>query len=177
MPVDVIVAKNRATICMGRDRDAFDAVHGKRFDLVLFCAKEFGPPPQALNEAKVARARRALAYHCPLSDAVLTRDEAFLASRASALVANAFLKGKEVLVTCMEGRNRSALVVALALHHLSGEGGGAAIRAVRQRRLFASGPVLSNPTFVSYLESIPPKQEREGVISLGTSEARRLILP
>ena len=176
MPVDVIVAKSRATICMGRDRDAFDAVQGKRFDLVVFCAKEFGPPPEALGEAKVVRQRRAATYHCPLADAVLTRDEAFLAARASDLVASYFLKGKEVLVTCMQGRNRSALVVALALHRLSGEGGGAAVRAVRQRRLFADGPVLSNPTFVAYLESIPPRSGGPKIISLGT-EQKGLIFP
>lgn len=180
MSLDVILALKGGTICMGRDLDAIHALVGRRFELVVFCAKESGPPPQALAETKTARAHRAAVYHCPLRNAALTKDEVFVASRAADLIAGSFLKGREVLVTCPAGGDRSALVVALTLHFLSGEGGAAALRAVRERKQQrASGPVLQNPSYVSLLEGIAPKLDGgPKAVSLGSpKEGSRLILP
>ena len=177
--LDVIIAKRRGTICMGDATNAISAIDGKRFALVVFCAKEFGPPPQVFDVHRRAHdpdAKRASVYHCPIDDAVLTRDEMFLASRAADLVTANFLAGREVLVTCMKGRNRSGLVVALALHMMSGCGGKAALRAVRNRRLHAEGPALVNPTFVQLLENIPSRKQAPAAVAVSTEDRPALII-
>jgi len=61
------------------------------------------------------------------------------------------VRGRPVLVHCNEGRNRSGLVVALAVRQLTGCSGSGAIDAVRSRR---SG-MLSNRAFVAALEGLP----------------------
>lgn len=173
--LDVIVAQYGGTIHMGNSMDAMQALNeDKAFHLVVFCAKEFGPPPTLLDTSRARRMTRV--YHAPIDDAVLTQDEMFLASRAANLVAATFLKRRRVLVTCMQGRNRSGLVVALALDMLSSEGGEAALRAVRERRQRAGGPVLVNPTFVKLLESMPPRFGGPRSIVLGTGTPRSLAL-
>ena len=173
--LDVIVAQSGGTIHMGNSTDAVRALNeDKAFHLVVFCAKEFGPPPQALND-KLSR-RHTRVYHAPLDDGELTRDEMFMASRAANLVAAAFLKRKRVLVTCMQGRNRSGLVVAIALDMLSSEGGVAALNAVRERRRRANGQALANPNFVKLLESLPARSGGPRAIVLGTGPQRSLVL-
>lgn len=173
---DVIVIQKGGTIHMGNSLDAMAALNeDKAFDLIVFCAKEFGPPAMALKKGEVKR-RLTRVYHAPIDDAVLTRDEMFIASRAANLVAASFLKHKRILVTCMQGRNRSGLVVALALDMLSSEGGGAALAAVRERRLRAGAPALTNPSFVKLLESLPPRSTGPRTIVLGTGSPRSLVL-
>jgi hypothetical protein len=174
---DVIVAQYGGIIFIGNAEDAIRALNeDKEFHLVVFCAKELGPPPLVFHPTKPLLKRRTRVYHAPLDDAELTRDELFIALRAANLVAATFLARKRVLVTCMEGRNRSALVTALALDMLSSEGGLAAREAVRQRRVRAKGPVLSNPSFAKVLENIPPRLGGPRAIVLGTSLRPGLVL-
>ena len=168
--LDVILANQKSSLCMGDATDAVSALDGSRFHLVFFCAQEFPPPPQVFKDP---RQRRARVYHVRLDDAVLSKDELFAASRAADLVTGSFLQGSQILITCMQGRNRSGLVAALALHMLSGAGGKAAMRAVRERRVHVEAPALVNPSFVTLLENIPPKDAaRARGIRIGTEEHR-----
>jgi hypothetical protein len=119
------------------------------FDVVVFCAEEYQPPPELYPGVKVILA--------PNDDNGLrppTRRELQIARKASKLVAAHIMSGDKVLVTCMAGRNRSGLVTALALVRLYGVSGGDAMRIVRMRRLAATGEVLSNPHFAAILERV-----------------------
>lgn len=176
--LDIIVAQYGGTIHMGNSTDAIRALNeDKAFQLVVFCAEEFPPPPLVFDNGRAGRKKRQTrVYYAPMKDAVLTRDEMFLASQAANIVAGMFLKRKRVLVTCMQGRNRSGLVVALALDMLSSEGGGAALRAVRERRQRVKGNVLCNTSFAALLENIPPRAGGPRAIALGTGEPMRLAL-
>jgi len=56
--------------------------------------------------------------------------------------------GKTVLVTCMQGWNRSGMVSAHVLRELTGAPGSQIVEHIQKRRPNA----LCNPTFVQYLE-------------------------
>lgn len=56
--------------------------------------------------------------------------------------------GREVLVTCMAGLNRSSMITAMALHNLMGWDGEECVRWVQERRPGA----LFNPSFKRWLE-------------------------
>lgn len=56
--------------------------------------------------------------------------------------------GKTVLVTCMQGWNRSGMVSAHVLRELTGAPGSQIVEHIQRRRPNA----LCNPTFVQYLE-------------------------
>lgn len=90
--------------------------------------------------------------HCPLPDGPLTRSEEQAAFEAARLVVKALKRGDHVLVTCAMGRNRSALIAALALHKLTGKPGAWCARFVRERRRDREGtPALDNRHFVRLL--------------------------
>ena len=147
MNADTILTARRGSLQMGDVDDAFDGVRIGRFDLVIFCAQELEPPLSTLYTN---------VRECPLDDAVLTREEALRATAAAQDAARAFLAGREVLVNCAKGRNRSGIVVALAVHMVTGCGGATATQVVRVLRQRAEGPALVNPSFVRFLERIPP---------------------
>jgi hypothetical protein len=60
--------------------------------------------------------------------------------------------GRRVLVACAGGRNRSGLVLGLALRELLGCSGAEALRLVQLRREDA----LNNETFARHLAALPP---------------------
>lgn len=63
-------------------------------------------------------------------------------------VAGLVRAGKKVLVTCLAGHNRSGIIVAFALHELTGKNGFECVEHIRSRRdEFA----LNNLAFVEYL--------------------------
>ena len=154
--------EKRAFIAMGDASDAIAALErglGKpdSFDLVIFCAKDFAPPPQALQDRSPHRPR---AYHAPLVDSPttpITAEETYIASQAANHAAQTFASGKRVLITCVEGKNRSGLVTALVHHMLTGDGGAAAVRHVRERRVRVDSPALANRSFVALLVNLAPK--------------------
>lgn len=75
---------------------------------------------------------------------------------AAAQVAEHVMAGKKVLVTCMQGLNRSGIVTALALRELTGMSGTEIVRHIQERRERA----LFNTTFVAYIvASFPERQE------------------
>jgi protein-tyrosine phosphatase len=113
----------------------------KHFDVLVLMAEEAQPDMLVYPGKKVLRA--------PIDDGDLTeRDERRIARILPDVIA-AIRTNKRVLVTCMAGRNRSGIVVALALVHLlpcwtSDK----IISLIRMRRKAFSGPAMSNPAFV-----------------------------
>lgn len=73
---------------------------------------------------------------------------------AADIVVQRVKEGKQVLVTCMQGLNRSGIVTAMALCQLTGVSGEQAVNHIQNCRVQA----LCNPTFVRYIkETFPPK--------------------
>ncbi len=64
-------------------------------------------------------------------------------------------RGDSVALTCIQGRNRSALVAALVLYKLGDMRGREARRIVQQRRQAPRGDTLSNKSFVMLLDELP----------------------
>jgi len=63
--------------------------------------------------------------------------------------------GRTVLVTCMQGLNRSGIVTAMALQEITGMHGEAIVEHVQSRRQDA----LCNSTFAQYIIETYPKTE------------------
>lgn len=63
--------------------------------------------------------------------------------------------GRTVLVTCMQGLNRSGMVTALALRELTGWSGQVIVKHIQDRRPNA----LFNDTFAHYIEDTYPEEE------------------
>ena len=104
-------------------------------DLVVLCAAEFQPDRLAGHGALL---------RCPIPDDVLDPPELQLVLQTSALVAKAIVDRKRVLVTCQQGRNRSALTIAFALHQLTTMSGEQIVAHIKTHRANA----LTNPWFV-----------------------------
>ena len=115
------------------------------FKAAVFCAYEFQPEAYRYPGLKVVLAPNDDDYHRNI-----TASELGLAVQASRVVATYLRHNQPVLVSCIAGRNRSGLVCALTLHHMTGMGGAKAIELVRMCRPNA----LTNPSFVSALEAI-----------------------
>lgn len=109
------------------------------FDVLVLCAEELQPPASAYPGVTV--------LHVPLDDADPTGDEILRAVAAGKNVAARLRQGARVLVTCAQGRNRSGLVVGLALEELDVPWA-TAVRRIRQNRENA----LTNRAFVRFLE-------------------------
>ena len=74
---------------------------------------------------------------------------------AGRMVAGAVQDKRGVLVTCQQGRNRSAVVVAYAVHLLTGKKGPEIIADLRAKRpLSGTPPVLCNKQFHGFISSL-----------------------
>lgn len=118
------------------------------FDKLVLCAEEHQPDSERFPGLP-------LLWRCPLDDGKLDLGQLRRAFEAADSVARSLRRGERVLVTCAEGRNRSGLVVALALHRCFGVPGGVAARRVREHRRARRGPALSNPDFWALLHRLP----------------------
>lgn len=119
-----------------------------RFDVLVLTSLEYQPPGYGFPGVIVRR--------FPFNDTGRPSDEDFgQAWRAATAVAHDVAQGRRVLVTCNMGRNRSALVAALAIHMLTGMSGARAGRLVRERRTDQLGvKALSNDAFRGMLRSL-----------------------
>lgn len=113
-----------------------------RIDTLVLCAQELQP--------------EALAFHgpvlrCPIPDAELDAAQVRTVAQAAVSVAKSIVLGQRVLVTCRMGLNRSALVVALALHQLTTMDADQVVEHIRRQRNAAA---LSNAHFVTIIEQI-----------------------
>jgi hypothetical protein len=153
--IDIIrQSKNGGCIALGVADDAISALHGNgRYDLVLFASREDKPPPIALDDLKHRQVR---ILHAPLEDGPpLGISSLLILNQAADLVRRSFEKDRRILITSAGGRNRCALIAALALDKRYGCGGVEALREVRSRRTRSEQPALVNPHFVTLLEGIP----------------------
>jgi hypothetical protein len=123
--------------------------YAKSFDTIVFTAMEHQPSAESYPGVRVR--------HHPFDDSVSpTKKDLEAAAMASAAVARDLQRGRRVLVTCAMGRNRSALVAALALQRCTGAAGADVLSLVRARRTDAVGVrALSNPAFQKLLRSLP----------------------
>lgn len=114
-------------------------------DAVVLCSKEW--QPRAYNYPGVR------VVHAPFDDSGWppTSAEYRSATNAAKIVKRMYQDGLTVLVTCAQGRNRSGLVMALAIHMLSKEPGSDCAALVRRRRENA----LTNKWFSRALDGLP----------------------
>lgn len=124
-----------------------------RYDVIVFCAEEFQPPSTLFLRPEDADKVTFLYAPNDDSEKPLTRAQLNIATAAARQVARAYREGKRVLVSCMQGRNRSGLVSALSLHLLYGVSGNRAKSIIRALVPHA----LSNPSFERFLGKIPAK--------------------
>jgi protein-tyrosine phosphatase len=136
----------RGCIWQGDSKSAFDCVHD--VDVLVLCAEEL-QPRRSLFAPKSLEV-----VYAPNDDGdEITRAQLMIALQAAKKVAKAYLQNKCVLVTCIEGRNRSGLVVALALCLLYKLPGASAKEIVQKRRKGARA--LTNPAFNQFLDKVP----------------------
>ena len=135
------------------------AAHDHGFHVLVLCAlpEEYG------GGRYLERYEGVTVVACPLDDSAkrgISRAEVALAEETAARIAVAIYRGRRALVTCMQGRNRSAIVAALTLRRLTSWSGSRATEAVRAAREAVTGPgtVLCNPSFEKYLRSLPSMQ-------------------
>jgi hypothetical protein len=145
----IVISPNGGVISQG---DAASACEGEgRFDVIVLCAEEFQPP-----KGLIITGDKTQIIYAPNDDASLTEEQIIVARAAAENVASAYLKEKRVLVTCMQGRNRSGLVVALAMHLIYGMNGDMAADIVRRKRKGA--PALTNPSFNEFLSKLAARK-------------------
>lgn len=112
------------------------------FHTLALCAQEHQYPSKFYPGLRV--------LHAPLDDSFyVPADEAMSAAR---VLADEHRVGRKVLVVCHMGLNRSGLVSALTLWHLSGRAGADCLGCVQARRPGA----LFNPAFAGFLRHLPP---------------------
>lgn len=132
-------------LCIGSAPAKGHQVHAAGFDLLLLCAAE-------LQDASSHDFPGVEVWHCGYEDGPLDPELVDMLAVLSADVADAWAKGRSILVTCALGKNRSSLVVALAYRLITGVSGHDAARDVRAARPGA----LFNPAFARYLDELRP---------------------
>jgi hypothetical protein len=123
------------------------------FDVAVFCAREYQPSSTYFPGVQV--------IHAPNEDDPLypiSKEELQTAVMTATRLQRLLEDGKQILVTCMAGINRSGLVVALTLHKAFGYSGRTCIDIVRERRQFHDGEALRNPQFVDALLKLPGEE-------------------
>jgi hypothetical protein len=113
-----------------------------KIDVLVMCALEVQPEKLAFHGTVL---------RCPIPDKRLDPTQARLVIQTAVTVARAIVNGQRVLVTCHLGLNRSALVVALALHQLTTMGAPQIVDHIRRHRSLSA---LSNKHFVGLIERV-----------------------
>ena len=111
-------------------------------NILVLCAAEVQPDQLAFRGA---------VWRCPIPDGELDAAQVRLVMQTAAAVAKAIVSGQRVLVTCRLGLNRSALIIALALHQLTTMSGQEIVEHIRRQR---SQSALSNKHFVQLVVSV-----------------------
>ena len=115
--------------------------------VLVLCAKEYQPRSDQFPGVPFV-------LHAPMTDDDDPRNFD-LAMVAAERVVRDWRRGQTVLITCLMGRNRSALVAALALFFITGLPMRDVIDHIRSLRKDPGGGVaLTNPAFVQFLASI-----------------------
>lgn len=120
------------------------------FALVVLSAKEY-QPKQKMPRSLLETPR----LYVPLNDSSRLKGKELkstihYADQAAKEVARAILRGKNALVTCWAGLNRSGLISGLAIKKLSNLSGPEITSLIRERR---SQAALFNPLFAKIVET------------------------
>lgn len=124
------------------------------------------PPPGAFDvvvsltpahEADVRIPKPARHVRWPLHDKDDQHIDPDQLARLVTMIVQWVREGRQVLVRCFAGLNRSGLVVGCALAELTGLDGRTVIRVLRAQR---SPIVLINPAFAAVVEAIPANPQR-----------------
>lgn len=116
------------------------------FDVVVLCAREYQPNAKMFDPALVIR--------IPLADTHRPFSEEGLRSLddLATVLSRLWGEGRSVLVTCIMGRNRSALVSALTLSKITGQPTYKTAEFLKRTRKDVIGvPALQNEYFSSLL--------------------------
>jgi sulfur relay (sulfurtransferase) DsrF/TusC family protein len=117
-------------------------------DTLVLCAMEYQPRSVQFPGLDAV-------IHAPLDDAELTSHEGDTALMAAMEAADRYQRGETVLITCMQGRNRSGLVAALTIAMVTCIDAALAGQHVRAfRRGPDGGAALGNPSFVRFLSGM-----------------------
>lgn len=119
----------------------------EEFDILVFCAGEYQPHVSLPDD----KDKRIVRVPYDDSSAALTSSVLRMLHKAADELTFEHKEGKQVLITCMAGRNRSGLLTALVLMKRFGFSGAQAIEMVKERR---GDFALTNPAFNSYLLSL-----------------------
>lgn len=133
-------------------------------DVLVLCAYEHQPRQEFYLGVDVLRVA--------LDDGQLQLPDAKRSFALASELAKSIRRGKRVLVTCSQGRNRSGLIVALTLTRLAGVSGAEAVRIVKARRHSPFGEALTNDAFVQALIHIPAAAN-PGVVTRHLAKATR----
>jgi len=124
------------------------------FNVLALCAKEHQPSYDSFPG--VAGVRASLVDDGTPPSRVQLEEALWLSGHLAA----ACRRGRGVLVTCMQGRNRSGFIAALTFARMTGCDGKTAMRAVQSRRASPFGPALTNYQYNKALEAIPAAHHR-----------------
>lgn len=124
------------------------------FGLLVLCAVErlymLGNP----SEHETSEMFQCQTLHAPFDDGEVDEEVVRAAKYATRKVAEALRRGEKVLVTCNAGRNRSGLVVALALLAcFPAMTPQSVVNLIKKRRVTPSGDLaLTNDNFVRLIK-------------------------
>jgi protein-tyrosine phosphatase len=123
--------------------------YSRDWDVIVFTAEEYQPEAKLFPKVRV--------LHYPYDDAnPPSQRDMDTAWTAAEEVANQLRARRRVLVTCRMGRNRSALVAALALYIVSPASGTDVCALVREKRIDQTGTnALANRSFRELLRALP----------------------
>lgn len=120
------------------------------FDVVVYTADEKQPKGMKVPQGKFV-------YKLRLDDDIyrpIPQEVQVAVHRMGQSLAGHLRAGHKVLVTCAMGMNRSGIVTALTLMHLTGCSGSQAVDTVKSRRRANDGVApLSNPMFERWLRT------------------------
>ena len=120
----------------------------EEFDILVLCAGEWQPHVNLPEEDKTKRVVRV-----PYDDSYTALTQSVLKQlhKAADELSDEHQRGTRIIITCMAGRNRSGLLMALVLMKRFRLSPDEAIALIKKER----GPfALTNRTFTSYLLSL-----------------------
>jgi len=129
------------------------------FDAAIVCAAEIAHRHTAfLRETSPGLEVGEVPLHDDASPQLFTSKTWPRANLAAEWVADRLRRGQRVICFCCQGRNRSALVAALAARLCFGHAGAFWLREIRKRRrpkgVRCPASVLANPLFAQALEAL-----------------------
>ncbi len=137
-------AGSHGALWQGGAMDLIDVFAGK-YQVCVLCADELQPDIASIPD--IPPGVRIIEAPNDDSGRPFTPAQRLIAERAAKDVAQEYMRGSRILVSCFQGRNRSGLVMAMAIHLITGESGETCMRLVRQKVPGAIG----NLAFVDYL--------------------------